>query len=129
MIIVPLFLVALGIGVFALLQLILQFKKNPVNLTQIILGFALSILIFGINALIYYIQGDVWSFSPTFRVILFMVFLPFVVYLFLLVLKQPSLKYVINILLVNIAFAGIFAFGLFIALSSFLEFINVNLYY
>lgn len=129
MIIIPLFIVGVGIGIFALVKIITQLNSKQIDLKQIIYGISLSIFLLTIIIAVYVLEKEYYAFSPAFRIPLFLMFLPTIIYLIFIGIKTPTFKYLANIVLVNIAFAGILGFGLFIAASAFLETIGIQKYY
>ncbi len=108
MIIIPVFLLAFVLGIIATIKLIIQLRNRQINSIQVLLGLSLLVLLWGIMLTIFVIEGEIYAFSPAFRIPLIMVFLASLIYLIFSVMKAPSSKYIANIILVNIAFAGIF---------------------
>ena len=119
MVIIPVFILAFGIGIFAIVKMIMQLKSKQINLTQVLLGLALLVVIFGIILAVFVGKGEIYAFSPAFQIPLYMVFLPFVIYLVFNSIKTSTLKYIANIILVNIAIAGFFSIGLFYKVYNF----------
>lgn len=122
-------MLALGIGIFALVRMIIQLKNKQMNMTQLMLGSWTTILIFALIFVVYVIKDEAYAFSPAFRIPLFTVFLPIIAYFVFNAVKTTTLKYIANVLLVNIAFSGIFVLGLYALMTYLLELVGVNLYY
>ena len=129
MIIIPVFLLAFVLGILATIKLIVHLRNKQINTTQVLLGLALLVLLWGIILMIFVIESEIYAFSPAFRIPLVMVFLMSLIYMIFSVMNTPSLKYVANIILVNIAFAGIFGLLLLSAMNNLLEVLGVNLYH
>lgn len=106
-IIMPVLLGALGLSVFALVQTVRLFRSKEISTKELLWGFLISALIFGLICLSYIMKGSAWEFSPVFRIPIFMVFVPFGIYILSRIINNPKLKYFATLLLISIALTGI----------------------
>lgn len=106
-IILPFLLGALGLSVYAVVKVVSLFRNGIVTPMDIIFGLALSVGIFGLICLSYKMEARAWALSPSFRVPIFMVFVPFVIYLFTRNSSNEQLKYLSNLILISISLTGI----------------------
>ena len=93
MIVIPFIFIALIIGIIAIVKTIMGLKSKVIELKDIFLGLCVSLSIFGLIALGYITEGSAWAFSPAFRIPIFMVFIPFVVYIIAAQSKNEKIKY------------------------------------
>lgn len=106
-IILPFFLGALGLSVFAIINSVRLFKNKEISFKEIILGFVISVSIFGLICLSYIIEGKAWGLSPAFRIPIFMVFVPFCFYMVCKISNNQKLKYFATLTLISVGLTGI----------------------
>ncbi len=107
LIFMPLLLGALIIGIIAIIKCVKMFMSDIIGINEIAYGCLTSITIFSVIALVYKIKGDAWGLSPFFRLPIYMVFIPFVIYLITTNSKNLDIKYLSEILLISISFSVI----------------------
>lgn len=108
-IILPFILGAIAIVIISLMMIVKQFKTKTIGIKEILLGFILSWAIFGLIALSYFVEGSAWALSPAFRIPIYMVFIPFVLYILSKSVTKPKIKYFSMLLLISIVCSGLMA--------------------
>lgn len=106
-IILPFLLGAFGLSVFAIINSVRLFKNKGLTIKEIILGFVISVSIFGLICLLYIIEGKAWGLSPAFRIPIFMVFVPFGFYTVYKRSNNQKLKYFAILALISVGLTGI----------------------
>lgn len=106
-IIIPFLLGALLLSLLAMIQTIRLLIKRQINLKEIILGLTISLSIFGLICLSYLIEGSAWGLSPPFRIPIFMVFIPSIIYFISMAINHEIVKYLANLILISIGLSGI----------------------
>lgn len=106
-IILPLLLGALALGIMSSIKTIKQLRTNQVGIKELILGLLVSIIIFGMICLSYLIRGEAWGLSPAFRIPIFMIFIPYVIYIYTKRSENPELVHFSKIILISIGISTI----------------------
>ena len=96
-------LVIVGLSIKCLIDLQ---KTKEISRKELFLGITLSLLLFGLIVLSYLIEGKAWALSPAFRIPIFMVFIPFGIYLVTRASQNQRTKYFSTILLISIIITG-----------------------
>lgn len=106
-IILPFLFVAFCISVYALIKTILLLNSKRITLKEIGRGLILSLILLLLISLSYIIEGRAWVLSPSFRLPIFIVFVPFIIYLSTVFSENNKIKYVSNIVLISLCWTGI----------------------
>ncbi len=125
-IILPFLLGAIGLSIFAIVNVIKLFRMKMINIKDILKGFLISSSIFGLICFSYLLEGSAWALSPAFRIPIFMVFLPYIIYFLYKASNKPTLKYLSTLMLISIGVTGIFAVVLIGLNFELLNFLNVE---
>lgn len=129
MIIVPFLLFDLLLFIAALVLVIVFMSKKKIDLKQIIVGGVVSILFWILITLSFYLEGNIYAFTPYFRISIFMFILPFTIAMFMRLIKKEQIKRTSNILLINLVFIGIESVLYFAFLDEITNIFNVELSY
>lgn len=106
-IILPFILGAIIIAIVCIIKVIKLFISKQIVFKDIILGLLLSLTLFGLIALSYLIERSAWALSTYFRLPIFMMFIPFIIYISNKDSKNPKRKYISKVILVSIGLTGI----------------------
>ncbi|MCF2874409.1 MULTISPECIES: hypothetical protein [unclassified Tenacibaculum] len=128
-ILLPFLLGAIVIGLLSLIKSIKLIRLKEITVKELILGLIVSLILFGLITLIYYIEGQAWALSPAFRIPIFMIFLPFGIHLLFQKNKNLNLVFLSKILLVSISFTLILGIIFNNLLFNLIEYIGIRSYY
>lgn len=128
-IILPFLFVALFLAAASVSKLITHFKNKNVGIKEIVLGLLVSAVLFGLICLSYILEGSAWALSPAFRVPIFMVFVPFLMYIVLENFSNPKLTQVSIILLVSIVLTTILGVVFNDVLFNLFDYLGVGKHY
>jgi hypothetical protein len=106
-ILLPFIFDALCIGIYSLIQSIKHIRKKQINLTEIILGLVVSLVLFGLVCLSYIIEGDIWALSPMMRIPIYLLIIPFALHVLTKRSKKPILVKLSKVLLINVVFSAL----------------------
>jgi hypothetical protein len=119
-IILPFLFGALFLAASSLSKLIKHFRNKQVGIKEFLLAFTLSAAIFDLICLSYIIQGTAWALSPPFRVLIFMVFIPYLLHILIENSKKPKLISLSIIILMSIVLTAFFGIVLMRFFSAYL---------
>lgn len=129
MIILPFLVGALGLSVFALIKTVQLLRSSAINGKELFSGLAISVSLFGLLCLSYLIEGKAWALSPGFRIPIFMIFIPFGVYLLFRASKNPKLKSFATLVLISIGLSGILGIIFYEFFFVIIDILGVEHYY
>lgn len=127
--IMPFVIGALVIFVIAVKNSIGLFSSGIIGLNEIGLGLLISLLLFAAITMSYIIEGKIWGLSHFFRVPIFMILIPFGIYLLLKNSATAGLSYFSKLLLLSIIFSGILSIGFDFVNIKVLEYFNIKKHY
>lgn len=107
LLILPFLLGALAISIFAIINVITLLKKQEISSKEILWGFSITSILFGLICLSYIIQERAWGLSPAFRIPICMVFIPFGIYLAAKTSRSDKIRYFSTLLIISIGLTGI----------------------
>ncbi len=117
------------IFVIAIIRSIKLLNSGIIGLNEIIFGLIISLILFASITISYLIEGKIWGLSPYFRVSLFTLFIPFVVYLGIKNSDSQNILYYSHLLLISIVISGILGVAFNYVVFELLEYFNVKKYY
>lgn len=106
-IILPFLLGALYLSVFSLIHTVRLLINKVISFKEIIFGLVISISIFGLICLSYLIEGKAWELSPSFRIPICMIFVPYGFYTLTKTCNNKKIKYFATLVLISIGLSGI----------------------
>ena len=107
-VILPFLLGAIIIGLIAIIKSIRLISSKDIGIKETIYGALTSIILYGLLALAYIIQGKAWGLSPFFRIPIFMIFIPFITHIATEKDERPKAKFLSKILLLSVVITVIF---------------------
>lgn len=117
------------IFVIAIIRSIKLLNSGIIGLNEIIFGLIISLILFASITISYIIEKKIWGLSPYFRVSLFTLFIPFVVYLGIKNSDSQNILYYSHLLLISIVISGILGVAFNYVVFELLEYFNVKKYY
>lgn len=128
-IILPFLCVALGIALFALIKTIRLLWRKEIGLKEIAIGLAISVVLFGLICISYLMEGRASGLSPAFRIPMFMVFVPFIVYSSTKTNQDKTLRHLATLLLVSIGLTGVLGIIFNDVLFDLIDILGIERYY
>lgn len=128
-VILPILAAAIMIFVIAIIRSIKLLNSGIIGLNEIIFGLIISLILFASITISYIIEKKIWGLSPYFRVSLFTLFIPFVVYLGIKNSDSQNILYYSHLLLISIVISGILGVAFNYVVFELLEYFNVKKYY
>ncbi|WP_133273068.1 hypothetical protein [Hymenobacter radiodurans] len=128
-IILPFLLGALVLSLIALIDVLKHIMDKEIALKEILFGFLISIMIFGITSLSYIIEGRAWGLSPAFRLPICMFFIPFGLYIALRSSNNVKIKYLSRLLLISIGISGILGLLFNNLFFDLIDYLGIEKYY
>ncbi len=128
-IILPVLLVALIIGIIALIKTIKLLILKSIGLKELIFGFITTLILFEQVSFIYMIEGKAWGLSPAFRIPVFMVFIPFIIHIATKKNKNSNVEYISKILLISVVFTVILGAIFKNILFELIDYLGIEKYY
>jgi len=103
MIIAPILLLALILGIISIVLAVIALVKKTAGIKEVIIGLLTAVSIYGIIVFFYLNETSVWALSPYFRLPIFMIYFPFILFLLTKIGNVPALKKVSTIMLFTVA--------------------------
>lgn len=91
----------------AIRECITPFKEKKIKVKEILMGFGISLTIFGLIVLSYLIEGKRYFYSPSIRIAVFMIMVPYIIQGCLKYIKKPKVQHICLLLLISIVISGI----------------------
>lgn len=128
-IILPFWLAALWITIFAIMKTVRLIRNNEINFKEIFFGLIISGSIFHLICLSYLNEGSAWGLSPAFRIPVFMILVPFGFYALIDMSSNKFLKYFATLMLISAGIAGILCIIFNNVFFELLDILGVEKYY
>ncbi len=106
-ILIPFLLLAIGIACFALGMTIFYAMEKKITIKVIIAGLLTAIVIFTLICLHYAHNQETGVFGPIFTFVIYMVIIPFALYVMLQISRIQVLQFIAKILLIEVLVAAI----------------------
>lgn len=96
------------IGLIVVIKLIRLISSKNIGIKEIIYGILTSIILYGLIALDYIIEGIAFHLTPFYRIPIVMILMPFIAHLVAEKIEIPRAKFISKILLLSIIITVIF---------------------
>jgi len=105
------------------------FNAGTIGINEIGVGLLMSLLLFAAVTVSYIMEGKMWGLSPYFRFPIFVILIPFAIYLLFRNSATPGLNYFAKLLLLSIAFSGILSIGFSFVFFKIIDYFNIEKIY